>query len=330
MGARKPAASRPKQPLHPVMPLLVYFPVPCALVWAINHFLFPTDMPLLVLAGPLFFIGAIGMTVEAVKQRSDHAAMRARFPGFAGERLPLFHLLAYAGPDGERRFDEPDLVYSLGVADDAVFVIANKRENSKPIDELLGGRLVPAPGGREPLGFLRRSLRNAEAIVRTDADIAAGAQDTRDYGDRLAEFVSNKLTSALSLGTSTTTIVPYAAYVVIRAEAPGGERQLLAAVPTNVPASTMRWLAVHAVDNYEVVDDAIGSARDEVEGALTDAVGLTDAVDVVNEARAWTQPGAAIATTDGARGRLAARLVARRIRALAPAARVRAPAMVAA
>lgn len=316
MASKNKAQAGPKQPGNPLITMGVTFPATCAVIWAINHYLIPTDFPFLAILGPLLFIGSAIAAVEQGSQRSAYAGMRRLVPGFTGERLPLFSLLGYDGPEGPLAFDTSEQVGSIGIGADTLFVILNKRDKRTHPHEYLGGKLAPGPTGRGFLAFRRDQIREVDVQVRTDAEIAGSAQDKREYADRLGDFVGQRVASAMGT-TVSTKIIPYAAYITIRAESPAGDRWLAAAVPTEIPAETMRFLSVQTIDNLKLVDDAIDYGIGEGQAALTDAAGVTDVLDDIAEARAWLEPGAQIGSTDGRRGRLAARLIARRLRALA-------------
>lgn len=64
---------------------------------------------------------------EKLRMSRTTAEYSLRFPGFCGARFPIFYLLRYEDSIGAIVFSDPDLVYSLGEANESIFFLQNKR-----------------------------------------------------------------------------------------------------------------------------------------------------------------------------------------------------------
>lgn len=267
-----------------------------------------------IIAGGLAFLLVLGVALELGTKwrgRQDRRWLARQFPGFTGERIPIFHFIGYAGPDGVLRLAPERQNFALGVSDDALFLLAD-RDQSRPPHERLGGSLVRVPGG----GFVhvdRHRLGTIGVEELDDEAIARNAVDPADWSERFAEAAVGKLLD----GGMKRKIVPMAAFVTLTSGSGEEERLLMAAVPTEVPEATVGALGGIIEGETDVAGYLLGKAKDkateEVQGAIGNVVG-GGVVDAYNEVTSLLNPGgASIGETRGARGRLMARLIAARI-----------------
>ena len=149
----------------------------------------------------------------------------------------------------------------------------------------------------------------------------------RDYAERFASAVAQA-----AMGTKIKTrIVPFASYLVLAEERPGGWTELVCAIPTEVDSETLAALGsqsacpaddrpdsdgIVALDGDSLKAAAGAAGRDFVGDEAADVAG--GANDMLGAAAWLASPdAAAIGSTQGSRGRLMARLVARRLIAAA-------------
>ena len=265
--------------------------------------------------------------LRAVRNKAEYAL---RFPGFQGNCFPIFYLLTYEDGAGAVEFNNPELVYSLGEADQSLFFLQNKR--SDDLERLPLGKLLTAAPREFPLALRLDEITDVVVVERSDAEIAGSAVDPRDFAERLGSQIAQRLT-----GTSMKkTIVPYAAYVAITAVTETEKQFVLLAIPTTVTIATLMAMGERITDrNFEtpwLVDAAVNKAssmiKTEIEENIPEFVGkwtddavggrvqsFSDAANVVGEAMQWIDPdAAAVSTPAGARGRRMAQLIATRIR----------------
>lgn len=280
-----------------------------------------------ILAGLIVLSTAFGVFEWLRKTRADGYFAR-RFPGYAGERFPIFYALGLEGPHGGSLRKE-GTVHSLGVGGGAFFLLRNTGHDARR--DMIGGTVEYRPGTHDALLLRRDAIVGVEVIARSDAEIAGSAVDQRDFGERLGSLIGQKLT-----GTSMKTkIVPFAAYLLIHHRTAAGVETLVSAVPTEVSSEVLATLG-HAIDAGTDTSNAVGEwigdkAADGAQwavGAGADAGGTAlvgaDAVagahaglGAVTGALDWINPDqAAIGSTAGDRGRAAAQLIAGRIRQL--------------
>lgn len=278
--------------------------------------------------GGLAILSTAFALFETLRRRRADGYFALRFPGYAGERFPIFHALTLDGPfGGPLRRD--GAIHSLGVGGEAFFLLRNTGHDARK--DMIGGTVEYRPGTDEALLLRRDAILAVDVIERSDAEIAGAAVDQRDFGDRLGSLIAQKIT-----GTSVKTkIVPFAAYLVIHHDGPAGPERLVAAVPTEVPSEVLAALG-HAIDAGTDTGDAVGkwvagTATDGAGWAATEGIDMAgtalvggdavavghDALGAVGSALAWLNPDqAAIGSTAGDRGRAAAQLIAGRIRQL--------------
>lgn len=274
-----------------------------------------------IIVGGLAFLLVLGTAMELGTRwrgRQDLRWIARHFPGFTGQRIPIFHFVGYAGPDGVLRLPPEAQAYALGVADDALFLLAD-RDLSRPPHERLGGSLIEAPGG----GYVHVDRHRLDVIKVDELDdeaIARNAVDPADWSERFAEAVAGKLVG----GGVTRKIVPMAAFVTLASGSGEAERLLMAAIPTEVPEATIDALGGIIEGEIDVAGYLLGKAKDkateEIEGGIGSVVG-DGVVEAYGEVTSLLKPGgASIGETRGSRGRLMARLIAARIALTRPAA----------
>jgi hypothetical protein len=253
---------------------------------------------------------------------------RFSFPSYRGVRYPAFHLVSTEVDGQIRTFGEPLGTNALAESEEGLFILAAGRSD-RP-HEIVGGKILRHQTSGRELVIPREALRSIDVFEFTDEAIKAAAVDHRSYAERLAGAGVGML-----FGVSTKRkIVPFAAFVVLSAirEGPHGQslERLTFAIPTEIDHETMRFMGLaEGAGNNELVDAAIRYGVNKAQGALVDEgkdqvrdlVGdmpvdvADDIVDLKQDIDFWLNPGAAkIATTDGARGRAMARIVAERVR----------------
>ncbi len=268
--------------------------------------------------------------VESLQRKRSEGEYALRFPGYAGSRFPLFHLLRYEDGHGVFDFSEFETIYSIGEASESLFLLKNKSRDYS--ESMLPGKIVGHPKTFRPIVLHLPDIVDVAVIERSDEEIAESAVDHRDYGDRLASAIAQGVT-----GTRVKTkITPYAAYVAVTTRGADGEAFLLAAIPTDVTAEVLTAMGERTkADDFKTpwliekgLDQAKSAAIELADERATDLLGepvmdvvhqgadlVEDALDVVNEAKSWIDPDAAsVATTAGARGRRMAQLIGERIR----------------
>ena len=251
------------------------------------------------------------------RTRSDRF-YRLHFPGYAGEQ---FYAGTMHGVPGDH--------HRVADGGEALFVIAGGKSDAP--HEQIGGKMVSLADGSA------LAIRKADAIaVRvhelTDEEIKAATRNAdAGWSDRAIEQgVARMLGQKVSHK-----ITPFAAYVQLLHSADGAISETVWAIRTDVPAGAMRTLG--AEDNSDIealVKDAAKRGVAKVQGELRDTAGEfvhDKATDLMGEhvvGAADTLSGlhhdiASLASlgsvkvgpTNGARGRLYARLVAERLRA---------------
>lgn len=279
----------------------------------------------------LVFLVAAGFALQAfnaLRRWRVDGSYRLSFPSYRGVRYPAFHLVSTEADGAIRTFGEPLGTNLLAESEEGLFVLAAGRTD-RP-HEIVGGTILRHQTSGNELIVPREALRAIEVFEFTDEAIEGAAVDNQSYAERLAGAGVGML-----FGTSIKRkIVPFAAFVVLTAlrEGPHGPslERLTFAVPTEIDHETMRFMGLaEGAGNNELVDAAIRHAVnkaqdalvDEGKGQVRDLVGdmpvdvAEDIVDLKQDIEFWLNPGAAsIASTDGARGRAMARIIAERVR----------------
>ena len=267
------------------------------------------------------FLFAAGLALQGYERlaRWRHVAdLEPMFAGYSGERVPLFRLLSLADGEGEAKGEEGHN-YSLGLARDEAFLLRDRGRD--PAHRPVGGKLVHRRG--RPVTFSRAALAGIAVIDRDDADIAAKAIDHRDYGERLGSAIAQA-----AMGTKIKTrIVPFASYLVLAEERPDGWIELVSAIPTEVDSDTLAALGARSAgpaDDRPEGESIVALGSDPVHAAASaagremvgdEAADIAGGANDVLGAAGWlaSPDAAAIGSTQGSRGRLMARLVARRL-----------------
>jgi len=255
---------------------------------------------------------------------------RLSFPSYRGVRYPAFHLVSTQVDHDVRSFGSPLDANFLAESDEGLFVLA-ALPSDRP-HEIVGGKILRHQVSGEELVIPREALREIDVFELSDEAIRAAAVDDRSYAERLIGGGINKL-----IGVSAKRkIVPFAAFMVLTAMREGGPQgasfeRLTFAIPTEIHDETMRFMGIGKDSNSnEIVEAAIGHAVNKAKGALIeegreqvhDVVGdmpldaADEIIDLKKDIDFWVNIDAAkIATTDGARGRAMARIIAERVRA---------------
>ncbi len=260
------------------------------------------------------------------RRQSEYALC---YPGFEGVTFPVYYLLKCEDSSGTIEFDNVDSVYSLGEAQNELIFLKNKRPDT--VENIPLGELVKVRGWSKPLTIPLHEVDDVTVIERSDDDIADSSIDHRDFAERLGSQIAQQLT-----GTQIkTTIIPYAAFVVVRLRKERGDGIIVIAIPTTVTAAVLAAMGERIQDDdFELpwlldaaVDAATAAVMTEVEDQVPDTIsdmtnetlgqGVQSVADIggtVSEALSWLDPDAAtVASTSGARGRQMARLIALRI-----------------
>lgn len=273
----------------------------------------------------LFASGFALTSFESLRNRQRQSEYALRYPGFRGATFPVYYLLKCEGGADTVEFDNQDAIYSLAEAQDELFFLRSKRPDD--IERMPLGELVTVRGWSKPLAIPLHEVVDVTVIERSDEEIASSSIDHRDFAERLGSQIAQQLT-----GTKIkTTIIPYAAFVVITLRKERGTGIILLAVPTTVTAAALKTMGERIQDDdYELpwligaaVDAAVSEVQDQAPdeiGNLTNETlgqGVQSAAEIggaVSEALGWLDPDAAtISSTSGARGRQMARLIALRI-----------------
>jgi hypothetical protein len=275
----------------------------------------------------LIAAGAALQGYQALRLKRQVADLRVLWPDYSGERIPIFDLLMLRDAEGEYRRGENDRhVYSLGDTGDGLVLFRHR--TGSDLHKLPAGPLVFRGG--KPFRVAKRDIAEISLNERSDREMAESAIDRRDYGERLGSALAQM---ALSTRVKTK-IVPYAAYLQIVASGDEGPIEVLSAVPSEVGDELLESLGSGVIVKNDkgnwLVDEALGKAKglaaDEAHELATAiagdaAVELFDSANELVGGVAWlgSPDQAVIGTTKGARARLAARLVALKLRGSLPA-----------
>lgn len=284
-----------------------------------------------IAVGIVVFLVAAGFALQAftaLRRWRVNGFYRLSFPSYRGVRYPAFHLVSTQVDGDVRTFGSPLDANALAESEEGLFVLAALRSD-RP-HEIVGGRFVRHQVSGEELLIPREALKAIDVLELTDEAIKAAAVDDRDYAERLVSEGINRL-----FGVSTKRkIVPFAAFVVLTAlrksEHGLSFERLTFAIPTEIHDETLKFMGIgEGAASNEIVDAAIHHAVNKAQDALIgegreqvrDLVGdmpldvADEIVDLKQDIDYWVNLGAAkIATTDGARGRTVARIVAERVR----------------
>ena len=271
----------------------------------------------------LVFLVATGTALhifQGLRRRRQVADLSPIFPGFNGQLLPLFDLLVVRDAGGEARPGEHERhLYWLGESE-ADWVLMRSRQIDDP-KELSAASVIHRAG--RPVVFGRGSLQ-VSVIERSDEEMAAAFDNGPDYVDRLVEAA---VTRAMGVRIKKK-LVPYAAYIHLS----DGQLELLAAVPSEIKDGMLAAAGAGIVAQDEsgqwIVDKAgEGIASAAKAGLHEGAERLVGAnvMDVADQAADWAgealwllNPGGPVkGSTEGARGRATAQLIAARLRAAA-------------
>ncbi len=256
--------------------------------------------------------------------RSD-GFYRLHFPDYTGAQFYAGSLLAAEGAAGAVRVE--DKHHKVADGGETLFILGLGK-NDTP-HEAIGGALVRVPGGA-PLAIPRADVLTVRVHEFDDAAIKAATESTdEEWAERA---ISQGLMWAIGRSVSHT-IVPYAAYVELLYRQDGDLGRVLWAVRTDVPAGALQALGVDDVSDTDPlvaaaaaksIDKAQEAALDYAHEKATDVlgsgvVGAADtAASLYGDISAVANLGSAkIGPTDGARGRLYARLVAEKLRQMA-------------
>lgn len=268
--------------------------------------------------------GGVLRFLHLVRRWRANAFYRMSFPLYRGKRFPAFHLVSAHGPGFAKRYDASHTTHSIADGGDTVFILEATR-SSRP-HEIAGGAILRHPASRDYWRIDKERIAAIDVIEFDDAAIKAAAVDTMSDAERLIGVGINHL-----LGVSSKRkIVPFAAFVVITLAGEEGHEQLTFAVPTEISAETIKSIGVTSEEDADelvqaAIDNAIGRARSAATDAAHDEFGqligdtglsvFDGVVDIKHDIDFLLNAGKArIATTDGRRGRMVARLIAERIR----------------
>ena len=295
-GSGKPERSLASRVGGLAMGLLI-----AVLIIVLSSWLLPGDWPIAgVILAVLVGLGSVIQFFTEMRHSEAEGQFARSFPGYRGERLPIFALLHYQGPEGAMQFDPSGVEFSLGVAPRYLFVIRHGRA-SDPKEA--GGSLVDGPDGR-PLRIRRDEIADVGVEALTDSQIAEAAGGG-------AEWVSNLVTSNL-FGASVRTI-PYAALVNVVVARADGVAVFRIGIPTEIRSEAAQSLAA------AVTGAVAGQAQDLVMAQLGEELAAL----VGQDAADLFLGGGTLALSalgggaDGSKGRLVAALLAARIRQLA-------------
>lgn len=280
------------------------------------------------IAGILTFVVMINLSITGwswLRRRRADAFYRLAFPAYDGYRTYCGTLLQAQVPGSIKRYTEVPQCHAIGDGGDALFIIANAK--SQMPHSAIGGRMVNHPSSSEPWRLDKARITYIGVDELSDAAIERHAVDPSSEVERVVEA---GLLRVIGIKNKRT-IIPFAAYIDIRLAGAAGEEQLLFGIPTEISNETLQSFGVAQDPSANAlvaaaISKAVHSARDAGLEAVHDrasaAVGETlsgafDTVaDVKRDFESVLSLGAAaqIGSTNGARGRVLARLAAERIR----------------
>lgn len=199
-------------------------------------FVTPSDWVLIPVGlSILSALGTILQVITAATERRQDADLARMYPGYRGERVPLFHLLRFEWPHGAEDY-EPDknVLFSLGVAHDSLFVIRN-RLGGGTVEELSGGKPLQRPGDYRPVRVSRDGFE--VTVQEFDAERIKEASSVSGE-ERAGEVLASIFTASIVYSTRR----PFAALLLLVCRTDTAEAALLFGIPEDVPESLLESL----------------------------------------------------------------------------------------